>query len=97
VSTTSLLLLLSFGLKSLKNTNTEYYLGILGYLLGINDLFGVLLINKFYWLPSLVFPNFTAMKMLFTTEKTFEPKKFVYKGLKKVVPISNHIDKEIFS
>jgi tellurite resistance protein TerC len=32
--------------------------------------------------------------MLFTTEKThLNLKTFVYKGLKKVVPISNHIDK----
>jgi tellurite resistance protein TerC len=62
--------------------------------------FGVLLIEKFVWATYLfgVFLIFTAMKMLFSTgEATFEPKKsFVYKTLKKLVPISNHIDKERF-
>jgi tellurite resistance protein TerC len=62
--------------------------------------FGVLLIQKFIWATYLFgfFLIFTAMKMLFTSdEETFEPKKsFVYKMLKKLVPISNHMDKERF-
>jgi tellurite resistance protein TerC len=62
--------------------------------------FGVLLIQKFIWATYLFgfFLIFTAMKMLFTSdEETFEPKKsFVYKMLKKLVPISNHIDQERF-
>lgn len=38
------------------------------------------------------------MKMLFTNEdEKFEPKKsFVFKSLKKIMPISNHIDQEHF-
>jgi tellurite resistance protein TerC len=76
--------------------------GILGaiFFRGLMIFFGVMLINKFYWATYLFgfFLIFTAMKMLFTSgEETFEPKKsFVYKGLKRLVPISNHIDKEHF-
>jgi tellurite resistance protein TerC len=76
--------------------------GILGaiFFRGLMIFFGVLLIEKFVWATYLfgVFLIFTAMKMLFSTgEATFEPKKsFVYKTLKKLVPISNHIDKERF-
>ncbi|MFB0909868.1 MAG: TerC family protein [Flavobacterium sp.] len=76
--------------------------GILGaiFFRGLMIFFGVLLINKFYWATYVFgfFLIFTAMKMLFKSgEDTFEPKKsFVYKGLKKIVPISNHIDKEHF-
>jgi len=62
--------------------------------------FGVMLINKFYWATYVFgfFLIFTAMKMLFTNDdEKFEPKKsFIFKGLKKIIPISNHIDHEHF-
>jgi tellurite resistance protein TerC len=76
--------------------------GILGAIVfrGAMIYFGVLLINKFAWTTYLfgAFLIYTAMRMLFDNEdEKFEPKKsFVYKSLKKVVAVSNHIDKEHF-
>lgn len=76
--------------------------GILGaiFFRGLMIFFGVLLINKFSWTTYIfgVFLVYTAMKMLFTgDDDTFEPKKsFIYKSLKKIIPVSNHIDKEHF-
>jgi tellurite resistance protein TerC len=76
--------------------------GILGAIVfrGLMIFFGVMLINKFFWATYLFgfFLIFTAMKMLFTSEdEKFEPKKsFVFKSLKKIMPISNHIDHEHF-
>lgn len=76
--------------------------GILGAIVfrGIMIYFGVLLINKFAWTTYIfgAFLIYTAMRMLFDNEdEKFEPKKsFVYKSLKKMVAVSNHIDKEHF-
>ena len=76
--------------------------GILGAIVfrGAMIYFGVLLINKFSWTTYIfgAFLIYTAMRMLFDNEdEKFEPKKsFVYKSLKKVVAVSNHIDKEHF-
>lgn len=76
--------------------------GILGAIVfrGIMIYFGVLLINKFAWTTYIfgAFLIYTAMRMLFDNEdEKFEPKKsFIYKSLKKVVAVSNHIDKEHF-
>ena len=76
--------------------------GILGAIVfrGIMIFFGVLLINKFSWTTYIfgVFLIYTAMKMLFTNEdEKFEPKKsFVYRTLRKITPISRHIDGEHF-
>jgi tellurite resistance protein TerC len=76
--------------------------GILGAIVfrGLMIYFGVLLINKFTWTAYVfgVFLIFTAMKMLFTGEdEKFEPKKsFVYRTLRKIIPITNHIDGEHF-
>ena len=76
--------------------------GILGAIIfrGLMIYFGVLLINKFSWTTYIfgIFLIFTAVKMLFTNEdEKFEPKKsFVYKSLRKIVPISNHIESEHF-
>jgi tellurite resistance protein TerC len=76
--------------------------GILGAIVfrGLMIYFGVLLINKFAWTTYIfgAFLIYTAMRMLFDNEdEKFEPKKsFVYKSLKKVVAVSNHIDKEHF-
>lgn len=76
--------------------------GILGaiFFRGLMIFFGVMLINKFSWMTYIfgAFLIYTAMKMLFGNEdEKFEPKKsFVYKSLKKIIPISNHMDKEHF-
>lgn len=76
--------------------------GILGAILfrGIMIFFGVLLINKFSWTTYVfgVFLIYTALKMLFTKEDDkFEPKKsLVYRTLRKITPISRHIDGEHF-
>ena len=76
--------------------------GILGaiFFRGLMIYFGVLIIHKFAWTSYVfgVFLIYTAVKMLMNgEEQQFEPKKsFVYKSLKKVMPISNHIDGEHF-
>ncbi|MFV5692562.1 TerC family protein [Flavobacterium sp. LT1R49] len=76
--------------------------GILGAIVfrGLMIYFGVLLINKFSWTTYIfgIFLIYTAMRMLFTSEdEKFEPKKsFVYKTLRKIMPITSHIDEEHF-
>jgi tellurite resistance protein TerC len=76
--------------------------GILGAIIfrGLMIFFGVMLINKFSWTTYIFggFLIFTALKMLFTKEdEKFEPKKsFVYKTLRKVIPVTSHIDGEHF-
>jgi tellurite resistance protein TerC len=76
--------------------------GILGAIIfrGIMIYFGVLIINKFSWTTYLfgAFLIFTAVKMLYTKEEEkFEPRKsFVYKTLRKIIPITTHIDGEHF-
>ncbi|TDE02329.1 TerC family protein [Flavobacterium hiemivividum] len=76
--------------------------GIIGAIVfrGIMIYFGVLLINKFAWTTYLfgAFLFYTAVKMLFNgDEKEFEPKKsLVYRVLKKVIPVTTHIDGEHF-
>lgn len=77
--------------------------GILGAIIfrGLMIYFGVLLINKFSWMVYVfgVFLIFTAAKMLFKKEdeEVFNPKKsFVFKGLRKVMPITMHMDGEHF-
>ncbi len=60
----------------------------------------VLLINKFSWTTYIfgVFLIFTAVKMLFSKDDDkFEPKKsFVYRTLRKIIPVTTHIDGEHF-
>lgn len=76
--------------------------GILGAIVfrGLMIYFGVLLIHKFAWTTYVfgAFLIYTALKMLFTSDdEKFQPKKsFVYQLLRKIIPISNHIDKEHF-
>ena len=76
--------------------------GILGAIVfrGIMIYFGVLLIHKFSWTTYVfgAFLFYTAVKMLFTSEdEQFEPKKsFVFKIIKKIIPITTHIDGEHF-
>ncbi|SHG97661.1 tellurite resistance protein TerC [Flavobacterium fluvii] len=76
--------------------------GILGAIVfrGLMIYFGVMLINKFSWTTYLfgAFLIFTALKMLFTKEEEeFKPKNsLIYKLLGKIVPITNHVEKEHF-
>lgn len=76
--------------------------GILGAIVfrGLMIYFGVLLIHKFSWTTYIfgLFLIFTALKMLFTGEDDkFEPKKsFVYKSLRKIIPVTTQIEGEHF-
>lgn len=76
--------------------------GILGAIVfrGLMIFFGVILINKFSWMTYLfgAFLIFTAVKMLFKGEEVaFNPKKsFVYRNLRKIIPITTHIEGEHF-
>jgi tellurite resistance protein TerC len=76
--------------------------GILGAIVfrGLMIYFGVLLINKFSWMTYIfgVFLIFTAFRMLISDdEKEFKPKKsFVYRNLKKIIPVTSKIDGEHF-
>ncbi len=76
--------------------------GIIGAIVfrGLMIFFGVMLINKFTWTTYIfgIFLIFTAVKMLISKdEDKFEPKKsFVYKTLRKIIPVTTHIDGEHF-
>ena len=77
--------------------------GILGAIIfrGLMIYFGVLLINKFSWMTYVfgIFLLITAFKMLFKgdEDEEFKPKKsFVYRNLKKIIPITTKIDGEHF-
>lgn len=76
--------------------------GIMGAIIfrGLMIYFGVFLINKFSWTTYIfgLFLIFTAAKMLFSKEdEKFEPKNsFVYKALRKIIPVTSHIDGEHF-
>lgn len=77
--------------------------GILGAIIfrGLMIYFGVLLINKFSWMVYVfgVFLIFTAAKMLFKKEdeEAFNPKKsFIFRSLRKVMPITLHMEGEHF-
>jgi len=76
--------------------------GILGAIVfrGLMIYFGVLLIHKFSWTTYVFggFLIFTAIKMLLTKEEEeFKPKNsLIYKLLGKIIPITNHAEKEHF-
>lgn len=76
--------------------------GILGAIVfrGLMIYFGVLLINKFTWTTYIfgLFLIFTAFKMLLSKDEgKFEPKKsFIYRTLRKIMPVTSHIDGEHF-
>jgi tellurite resistance protein TerC len=76
--------------------------GIIGAIIfrGLMIYFGVLLIHKFTWTTYIFgcFLIFTATKMLFSkSEDTFDPKKsIVYRLLRKIIPVTTHIDGEHF-
>jgi tellurite resistance protein TerC len=67
---------------------------------GLMIFFGVILINKFSWMTYIfgAFLLFTAVKMLVKgEEEEFNPKKsFVYRNLRKILPITTHIEGEHF-
>ncbi len=67
---------------------------------GLMIYFGVILINKFTWMTYLfgIFLIFTALKMFFSKDDNeFEPKKsIVYKLLRKIIPVTTHIEGEHF-
>ena len=67
---------------------------------GLMIFFGVILINKFSWMTYIfgAFLLFTAVKMLLKgEEEEFNPKKsFVYRNLRKILPITTHIEGEYF-
>jgi tellurite resistance protein TerC len=75
--------------------------GILGAIIfrALMILFGVILIHKFSFTTYIfgAFLIFTAVKMLFSKGETFNPKKsFVYRNLRKVMPITSHMQGEKF-
>jgi tellurite resistance protein TerC len=76
--------------------------GIIGAIVfrGLMIFFGVLLINKFTWTTYLfgAFLIYTAIKMLLSKgDDKFEPKKsLVYRMLRKIIPVTTHIDGEHF-
>ena len=86
----------------LKYQHRVLFWGILGaiFFRGLMIYFGVLIINKFAWTTYLfgAFLIFTAMKMLFSkAEEEFQPKdSLVYRLLRKVMPVSTHIEGEHF-
>ena len=79
--------------------------GIIGALIfrGLMITFGVILISKFSWMTYVfgAFLIFTALKMLLEKEeehnKGFDPKKsFVYRQLRKIMPVTSHLEGEKF-
>lgn len=61
--------------------------------------FGVYLINKIYWATYVfgIFLLYTAFKMLFSKEEKFHPRdSFVYKYLRKIIPITTHLHQQKF-
>lgn len=76
--------------------------GILGAILfrGLMIYFGVILINKFSWMTYIfgAFLLFTAIKMLIKgEEEQFNPKKsFIFRSLRKIMPISMHMEGQKF-
>lgn len=76
--------------------------GILGAIVfrGLMIFFGVMLINKFSWMTYIfgAFLIFTAIKMLFKgEEEEFNPKKsFIYRNLRKLMPVTHHMENEHF-
>lgn len=75
--------------------------GILGAIVfrALMIFFGVVLIKKFSFTTYIfgAFLIFTAMKMLFSKEEQFNPKKsFVYRNLRKIMPITTHMQGQKF-
>ena len=91
----------SFRIPS-KYQHRVLFWGILGDIIfrGVMIIFGVMLINKFSWMTYLfgIFLLFTAAKMLFKKDdQDFNPRKsFVYRSLRKIMPVTRDIEGERF-
>ncbi|MDY0091000.1 MAG: TerC/Alx family metal homeostasis membrane protein, partial [Flavobacteriaceae bacterium] len=91
----------SFRIPS-KYQHRVLFWGILGAIIfrGVMIIFGVMLINKFSWMTYLfgIFLLFTAAKMLFKKDdQDFNPRKsFVYRSLRKIMPVTRDIEGERF-
>jgi tellurite resistance protein TerC len=84
-----------------KHQHRVLFWGILGAIVfrALMIFFGVILINKFSFTTYIfgAFLIFTALKMLFSKEKQFNPKKsFIYRNLRKVMPITSQMQGEKF-
>ncbi|WP_117879366.1 TerC family protein [Aureibaculum luteum] len=85
----------------LKYQHRVLFWGILGAIVfrALMIFFGVVLINKFSFTTYVfgAFLLFTAFKMLTQKEETFNPKRsFVYRNLRKVMPITTQMDGQKF-
>lgn len=85
----------------LKYQHRVLFWGILGAIVfrALMIFFGVILIKKFSFTTYVfgVFLLFTAYKMMFSKEKKFQPKKsFIYRQIRKIIPITSHMQGEHF-
>lgn len=85
----------------MKYQHRVLFWGILGAIVfrALMIFFGVMLINKFSFTTYIfgTFLLYTAYKMLVSKEEKFNPKKsFIYKNLRKFIPITSHIQGEKF-
>lgn len=85
----------------LKYQHRVLFWGILGAIVfrALMIFFGVILINKFSFTTYVfgVFLLFTAYKMMFSKEEKFQPKKsFIYRQIRKIIPITSQMQGEHF-
>ncbi|MDD3723230.1 MAG: TerC/Alx family metal homeostasis membrane protein [Lutibacter sp.] len=85
----------------LKYQHRVLFWGILGAIVfrALMIFFGVILIKKFSFTTYIfgAFLLFTAYKMMFSKEEKFEPKKsFIYRQIRKIIPITSHMQGEHF-
>lgn len=85
----------------LKYQHRVLFWGILGAIVfrALMIFFGVVLIKKFSFTTYIfgAFLLFTAYKMLFSKEEKFQPKKsFIYRQIRKLIPITSHMQGEHF-
>ena len=85
----------------MKYQHRVLFWGILGAIVfrALMIFFGVMLINKFSFTTYVfgAFLLFTAYKMLMSKEEKFNPKKsFVYRQVRKFIPITSHMQEEKF-
>lgn len=85
----------------LKYQHRVLFWGILGAIVfrALMIFFGVILIKKFSFTTYVfgVFLLFTAYKMMFSKEEKFQPKKsFIYRQIRKIIPITSHMQGEHF-
>jgi len=85
----------------LKYQHRVLFWGILGAIIfrALMIFFGVILINKFSFTTYIfgAFLIFTAFKMLVSKDEEFQPKKsFVYRQIRKFIPITSHMNGEHF-